>query len=168
MDFLNEKSDMLTAREMLFEFMDLSDDLLKKQGLKTKIEYNIRISNKTFWRISHRKELNLPDNFFLNRFWQKFYNIIFYTFDLLDNGDAVASFAELEQRYIRYAEHSLDFYLMALVCWMNDSRRKDISRYSSLLQTARWKSLLEERDHKTVFQKLAGKGTSGTGSSNDE
>lgn len=165
-DLSVNKELMIVIRELLFEFVDKSDDLLKKYGLKTKLEYDIGISNRTFWCISHRKEHPLPSHYFLNRFWQKFFQIIYYTFYLLDNEHMLSNFQTLEKRYCCGSEARTRLYMTVLICWMLDNGRSG-SHYSSLLNTGYWKSLLEEPDYDEFLQNLSGKDESGNGLSGE-
>lgn len=166
LDFLNNRHLMIMTRELLFEFMDLSDDLLKKYGLKKKLESEICISNKTLWRIGKRKDLNLPENFFLNQFWQKFFNVVYYTFDLLDNEFANANFAELEERYGMLSDHSITFYLSLLYSWISDTHRS-CERYSTLLNTEKWKHIKEIPTYEEILENFSGSVNSGNGSSDE-
>ncbi len=165
-ELLGNKALMLTAREELFEFIDLSDELLKKYGLKHKLEAEAGLSNNTFWHISRRKEHPLPDSFFLNQFWMKLFNVAYYTFDLLDNEHAPANFAYMEECYGRLSERSLDFYLTMLYGWISDSHRS-CERYSTLLNTEKWKHIKEVPTFMEIYENLSGSDKSGNGASGE-
>jgi len=162
MNFSNNKDIMITSREKLFEFMDLSDELLKRYGLKKKLETEVRLSNNTLWHICHRKEQALPPNFFLNRFWYKFFDVVYYTFDLLDNELASSNFAELEERYGKESKESLEFYLTILYDWIQDTHRT-ASRYSTLLELEQWQYVKDVPTYEDIFQNLSGREKSGRG-----
>lgn len=163
-NFSNDKDFIMRTREKLFEFMDLSDELIKKYGLKKKLETEVRLSNNTFWHISHRTEQPLPPHFFLNRFWDKFFDVVYYTFDLLDNELASSNFAELEEHYGQQSKESLEFYLTILYNWVHDTHRT-LSRYSTLLELEQWQYIKDVPTYEAILQNLSGRERFGSGNS---
>lgn len=166
MDILENKHLRLKARERLFEFMDLTDGLLKSEKLKIKLESTAGISNHTLWLISHRREQRLPPHFFLNRFWTKFFHIIFKSFELLDDENSSRNFGRLEMRYRQMPDLSLEFYLIILCIWLT-CRHKSYDPYSCLLSKREWLHLWNSSYCDVLIQNLSGKRSSGSGASGE-